>query len=71
MAVLLHEQDHPDSTVQEKQEYHQYCGYWCEFKVWETQKKPLEEFKRTKTKNIHGEEIVWMGGLLARFKLSS
>ena len=69
MAILHHEQDYPESTAEEKKEYHQYCGTWCECKMWENQKKPLKEFTRTKTKNIHGEDVVWEGGILGKLKL--
>ena len=62
MAILHHEQDYPGSTAEEKAEYHQYCGSWCDCKMWEIQKKPLEEFTRSKTKNIHGEDVVWRAG---------
>ena len=34
MAVLFHELDHPDSTIEDKIRYHQYCGAWCEFVQW-------------------------------------
>ena len=68
-AVPHHELDYPASSVAEKIEYHQYCGEWCEFKAWESQKKPLDKFKREKTKDLHGNEVKWEGGLLAKFKI--
>ena len=67
-AVFYHEQDYPDSSVEEKIEFHQFCGSWCKVKSWEHQEKPLEEFTRTK-RDIHGNEQVWEGGLLAKFKI--
>lgn len=36
------------------------------FKYWESQGKPLGEFERKK-RDIHGNEVVWVGGLLAKF----
>ena len=61
-AVFYHEQDHTGSSVEEKIEFHQFCGNWCKFKTWESKKKPLAEFTRTKT-DIHGNEQVWNGGV--------
>ena len=69
MAVLHHEMDYPESTVDEKVEYHQLCGDWCDFKVWKSQNKPLEEFVREKKKNLQGIEIKWEGGILAKLKI--
>ena len=31
-SVLYHNLDHPDSSLNEKIMYHQYCGSWCQFK---------------------------------------
>ena len=66
-AVLFHEQDYPEASVEERQDFHQYCGPWCKFKVWEKQQKPLEDFTRTR-KDIHGNEVVWEGGFNLNFK---
>ena len=67
-AVFFHEQDYPEATVEERQEFHQFCGTWCQFKAWELLKKPLIDFAKVK-KYIHGDEVVWEGGLLARFEI--
>ena len=67
-AIVYHEQDYPGSSVEERKEFHQFCGIWCKFKLWESQGKPLGDFNRSK-KDIHGNDIVWEGGLLAKFKI--
>ena len=67
-AVFFHEQDYPCATVEERKEFHHLCGNWCKFKIWESQGKSLEEFSRNK-KDIHGNEVDWEGGLLAKFAI--
>ena len=66
-AVLYHEMDYPEANIDERAEFHQYCGEWCPYKEWENKKKPLSDFKRDK-KDIHGNVIRWEGGILANFK---
>ena len=67
-AVFFHEQDYPDASMEERKEFHHLCGMWCKFKVWEEQGKPLEGFKRIK-KDLQGNEVVWEGGLIAKFRI--
>ena len=67
MAVLQHEQDHTKATLEEHKVYHQDCGEWCQFKVWEKEGKPLAEFNR-RAKDKKGKDVEWKGGLLANFK---
>ena len=67
-AVFFHEQDYPEASVEERKAFHHLCGMWCKFKVWEAQGKPLEGFKRIK-KDLQGNEVVWEGGLIAKFRI--
>ena len=51
-------------------EYHQFCSEeWCGFKAWETENKPLYEYKRETKKDFKGKEIKWKGGLFAKLKI--
>ena len=64
-AVLYHNLDHPDSTVDEKDHYHQYCGDWCWYKEYLDSGRPLGDYQKTTTKR-NGEIVAWTGGYYAK-----
>ena len=65
MAVLYHGLDHPGSSLDDKIRYHQHCGDWCDFVKWLDTDQPLEDFRKSTTKDPKGNIIPWTGGVYA------
>ena len=69
MAVLYHGLDYPDSSIADKIRYHQHCGDWCYFIQWQDSDQPLEDLRKTTTKDSQGNVIPWTGGVYANLDL--
>ena len=69
-AILWHECDHKDSTIEQKKFYHRFCDSRCHFfKYWQ-EKKPLEKYEKNSTvgyKDDTGELVKkpWVAGIFA------
>ena len=69
MAVLYHTLDHQESSLEDKVRYHQHCGDWCYFVQWQNTDEPLEDFKKTTTKDTSGNIVPWTGGVYAKLDI--
>ena len=66
-AVLWHNLDHPEATVQQRHTYHQYCTKPCPYIKHISQNKLAADYVRpTKHRDINNKKQTWTGGYFAK-----
>ena len=66
-AVLWHNLDHPDATIEQRHTYHQYCTSPCPYIQWITAKKSANDYVRdVKHRDLHDNAKTWTGGYLKK-----